>query len=249
LLLADHTESKEYKQIPRKLLSLIYEREYKKFQIAIILTKKIGEKLKPGTKKLLIEGGINISDFDTFNITEKTDKLIIMYAGLLSEVTGVDLLLDMMKNYNNKNVVLKISGKGELVDRVIKAATNDSRIIYLGYLDQASYLQELKSSNILINPRNMKLPQNQNNFPSKVLDYLATGKIVISTYFSGFELFKENFIFFDGDISKLTDIIDDLNLEYSKMAYDYYNRNKEFSKKFDWEGQSKSIVDFINKNM
>ena len=39
----------------------------------------------------------------------------------------------------------------------------------------------MKSSRVLINPRPASLPEHRYNFPSKILEYLAVGRPVIST--------------------------------------------------------------------
>jgi len=64
--------------------------------------------------------------------------------------------------------------------RVEALAGADPRIRYLGFLERDELLERLRRSLVLVNPRPAGRPENRYNFPSKILEYLATGRPVIS---------------------------------------------------------------------
>ena len=69
------------------------------------------------------------------------------------------------------------SGNGEFPTEY-KKYTN---LHFFGNMKYEDYLCLLDSATICLNLRNPNLPENNNNFPSKVLDYFSKGKIVLST--------------------------------------------------------------------
>jgi Glycosyltransferase len=244
LLFADHTEAKEFRSFPRKMMTWTAESEIRKFAYSIILTKKLQKKLNRNCKSLLIQGGVFTEEFKDFELTKQNQKTVFMYAGLLSYVTGVDALLQMIAACKRSDVEFWISGKGALRNEVRAAAEQDERIKFLGFLNEREYSGRLQEAHAFINPRNMALPQNQNNFPSKTLEYLATGKVVISTEFAGYEQFIENFLFYDGSKQAFLKLVDEVAEKYDQISGDFYCRNRKRSLEFDWTRQAKKIMNF-----
>ena len=72
---------------------------------------------------------------------------------------------------------LYISGNGTFPDEYRKY----SNIHFMGNMEYQDYLNLLESVIVCLNLRNPYLPENNNNFPSKILDYLSRQKIVLST--------------------------------------------------------------------
>ena len=105
----------------------------------------------------------------------------LLFSGVLLAANGLPLLLDAFAQVSDPTINLWISGRGEMQSQVEKAARSDSRIRYWGFVDRWELLKIMKSSRVLINPRPASLPEHRYNFPSKILEYLAVGRPVIST--------------------------------------------------------------------
>lgn len=245
LMLADFTEPKEYKNLVRKLLAFLFRLEIRCFEKVIVLSENSKSMIKKKVPMLLMQGGIEHKTFKGFKKLKVNSSIIIMYSGHLSNITGVDIFLNMIKQNKRKDVEFVISGKGPLECDVKELTKYDSRVKFIGYLPDAEYYKILNSAHVLINPRNMEYPQNQNNFPSKVLEYLATGRPIISTKFPGYNLFEKNILFYDGSAEKLNLKIDDVCVNYEILSEKYYLQNRLFAESFDWKNQSKRIIDFI----
>lgn len=190
-----------------------------------------------------MEGGIDEELYDSFvyRSHEEGAPITFMYSGLLNHVTGVNLLLDAMKQVERQDIRLWISGKGELEEAVKTAAEEDDRICYLGHLPYEEYIRKLQEADVLVNPRDMSLPENQNNFPSKIMDYLAAGKVIVSTRFAGWEMFEEN-IFFCGDsVNDIGEYFEHVKerLPEEKIVF---KRNREKAKGFEWSVQLKRLL-------
>ena len=78
-------------------------------------------------------------------------------------------------------------GKGELQDEVLKAAASDHRIIYKGLLDHRGVLAMYEADDVLLNIRITTQVEVPYGFPSKFIEYLATGKCVVTTSFAHVE--------------------------------------------------------------
>ena len=96
-------------------------------------------------------GGINGFVYDYFREkrnSEESDKIVLMYAGTLEKVTGIDMLLKAFAQIEDGDVELWISGKGSMVSLVEQFVEKDDRIKYLGCPSYNEYLDNLKSADI-----------------------------------------------------------------------------------------------------
>lgn len=246
LILADFTDSCEYKSFIRKVLAKITKSRFNKFSHRIVLSSKMYKKLGD-VNTLLLQGGINIDKYKGFEVTyPKNNNINILYSGAIEEVTGIDIFLDAISKINNKNINFIISGRGSLVNKVKDAAKEDKRIKYIGFLEELEFLKTLRESHILINPRNMKLDQNNNNFPSKILEYLATGKPIISTKFAGYEIFKEYIEFIDSEAQSLADSITQMISDYDYIKNEIFIKNRAYAMNYDWKIQVEKIEEFMS---
>ncbi len=254
LILADYSGTDSYQSIVRKLYAKLQLRTMRQFDCVIGLSGHLQKDLLPSQKFLLMEGGIDRRFFDLLENTGEsaTEKGLsaqakerhttLVYSGLLNSVAGIDLLLESMR-YVQRNVTLRITGRGELAQKVVDACQIDPRIEYLGLVPEEQYTEVLKGADILINPRNMHLPENRNNFPSKVMDYLASGHHVISTRFAGYEKFAEMITFCESDAQSLADAIHQAIDGTGRNEAERYQQQREFAKQFLWETQIKRILD------
>jgi glycosyltransferase involved in cell wall biosynthesis len=244
LIVADHSEYYEYHNPIRKFLAYKYSRDYFKFDYLVFLSKRLKDKYNLENSFLMV-GGINNAKYNNFLPTTIKDELIILYSGILSKITGIDIYLKTIKLIKDKEIRFVFSGKGEMEDFLIERSREDSRIEYIGFLEEKEYLLLLNKANVLINPRNMNLPQNQNNFPSKILEYLATGKVIMSTKFPNYQEFKKNIFFCEANAQSIADKIDFVVKNYNNIYKNQYVINRREAHKYDWAIQSKKIEQLI----
>lgn len=106
----------------------------------------------------------------------------ILYAGGLSAAYGVDRLVEAVLGLEDKILVrLKLFGRGDQEDRVRELSATNSRIFYGGFVEKATLLPELRDADLLINPRPTTETFARLSFPSKLIEYLATAKPVLTT--------------------------------------------------------------------
>ena len=245
LILADHTPPSDCKNRVRSMMAKNDEKELLSFNYAVLLSQNAIRFVRQDCKYQIIEGGLDLCAYKNIAEPQRTDdrKLRFMYAGTMEMVTGVDRLLAAFSTVN-ADCELVITGKGSLSNLVQQKAKQDPRILFRGYVSDEEYMNLLNSSDVLINPRNMDMIENQNNFPSKVLEYLASGRRTISTKFPGWERFKDNFIFYDNGIKELTELMEREILN-SDDAKSYYVKNREKANEYDWHHQVKRICSLV----
>lgn len=241
LILADFSDSCSYKNLILKIYAWVCKQDIRTYDNVVGLSKNVNRFLKNKQKFICIQGGIDTKLYKDVSPTPSSEPLRIMYSGNLSNVTGVDILIESFKNFNNKNVELIITGRGDLQEFVENSISD--KIKYYGSVPYEEYLRLLNSANILVNPRNMDLKENENNFPSKVFEYLAVGKVVVSTKFIGWEDFKDNFYFCDSTIESLTESLNIAIKQYEEKYDFYFTKNTKKAFEYDWDNQAKKIID------
>ena len=237
LIVADYTGRSEQKNMIRKILADIIKREFNYYTKTVILSPGIKRYLRSDCNSLLINGCIRWENFEKIRPAEIQNGLInIVYTGGFSYVVGTDLMIEAFKKIDDPNIRLILCGQGgDLKDRARKANKEDSRISYKGFLSRPEYYCMLEKANILINPRNMNYEQNLSNFPSKVLEYIAAGRYVISTKFVGWEKYCNEMIFTRSDVDSLAmnirKYLDEVKINPNK----YYVHNRNLARTLDWD--------------
>lgn len=243
VIMADYSESISYHSISGKIYARLQLWSMRQFDMVIGLSGNIEDKLRKRQRFVLMEGGIDEKLYDAFAYRphKEGDPITFMYSGLLNHVTGINLLLDAVRNIERRDIRLLVSGKGELENALKRAAKEDDRICYLGHLPYEEYVEKLQEADVLVNPRDMRLPENQNNFPSKIMDYLAAGKVIISTKFAGWKKFEKNIIFCESSVESLRYGLENVSDNLTDEAAVFYE-NREKARQFEWGGQLKKIL-------
>lgn len=246
LILADYSDAKSYKNVVGKAYASWQLRAIRKYDMVVGLSAWTERLVRKEQPFFLMEGGLNKTVFEAFEEERSAGEVTtILYAGTLEKVTGIDLLLEAFSQINRTDVKLCITGKGSLQQMVDEYAAKDGRIINLGYLEYDEYLDRLGSADILVNPRNMSLPENRNNFPSKVIEYLATGNYVLSTRFSGSEKYEEVIAFCESSVQGIKGALESAITEAQDETESAGMRRREFVEQFLWECQVAKIVRFV----
>lgn len=146
----------------------------------VLLTEQMKDVLGWHTKPYcVVEGFVAEEELKRgASITEKSPK-VVLYSGSLNPTFGIVDLIEAFKNINGNYYRLWICGSGSGIDYVKKQASLDRRILYWGYLgrNKLTYLQQMAT--VMINPRQARGEYNKYSFPSKTLEYIASGKPVI----------------------------------------------------------------------
>lgn len=216
----------------------------------IVINESIIKHYAPGMHYVLIDGGINKQVVSRlFPLKESTSsEYKFVCAGMLWEQNGTRLILNTLKQYPQLNVIIYFAGKGNDVPLIQEAAETDNRIKYVGMLNMDELFKLYEQADVLLN---LRLEEEIDfHFPSKLLEYLSTGKYVISTPIAHAER----------DYGKYLGILRDttpLGLSSKMEEVMSMGKNELFkigsaARRFmlthrTWEQRTEEMLDYINK--
>lgn len=151
----------------------------------VLLTEAMKDPLSIGDRPYTVVEGIGNSEELPLRVESTTEKEIIFYAGTLHRQFGIVELLEAYKLLNRSDVALWICGDGDARDLVEEAANQDDRIRYFGYVTSARVSELRSKATLLINPRNNDGEYTKYSFPSKTMEYMASGIPVVMHRLSG----------------------------------------------------------------
>jgi glycosyltransferase involved in cell wall biosynthesis len=162
-----------------------------------------------------------------------SERVIIMFAGHFDSVRGIDLFLDAVPQLEKEDVALWISGTGRdeekarVRDRIEQI--NDDRITYFGTLPWEEYRKRVVSADILVNFQSPDMPISAYTFPSKLLDFMSAGAVVVSTDMSDLSAELGEELVIDGATAE------DVRLILEETVDSYQNSDLETnSRARDW---------------
>ena len=133
-------------------------------------------KKKPFT---VVEGFVDTA-CDLSDKSSTVEKKIIMYAGALYEKFGIRNLVRAFLLIPG-DYELWLFGKGEMESEIRIAAESDPRIKLWGNVPNKEVLEFERSATVLVNPRFTSNEFTKYSFPSKILEYMSSGRPVLTT--------------------------------------------------------------------
>lgn len=153
----------------------------RRFDKYILLAEKMKDVIPVKRKPYMVMEGIYSG-----TLTIKTDfpqTKAVMYAGGLSEDNGIKHIINGFKVSNADE--LWVCGGGPLEEYVRTEAQNNCRIKYLGMVSVDEVRRLEREAFLLVCVRDNKNPLTMYSFPSKILEYLASGTRVAVSKLDG----------------------------------------------------------------
>ena len=181
----------------------------------VFLTEQANEDYNTENKPFAIMEGI-VQEDDVPMI--QTDEEMCVYAGGLAEKYYVRKLVDSFAAVAKSNEVLYIFGDGECREYVEHMSNKCSSIKYMGTVDNQTVLKYEKAARLLINPRPNIGAYTKYSFPSKLIEYMASGTPALVNRLDGVpeEYYDQLFLFsgngenaYQETVRKLLDMEDD----------------------------------------
>lgn len=151
---------------------------------AAIICDAIKTRYLSNNKTMLLDGGITdevknrLFPLERISTNERT---IFIMAGGLSDYNGVTWILDAMKLNKNPNIEVRFAGDGVKKEEIRKSSETDCRIKYLGSLSHDDLFLQYQESDCILNTRVTGEIDTSLYFPSKFLEALAVGRMVLSS--------------------------------------------------------------------
>lgn len=108
----------------------------------------------------------------------------ILYAGGLNKAYGVDKLIEAISLLKSPRLRLSLFGAGDQVANLRRRAKDDERFSFGGFVSDDELVPALLNADVLVNPRPADEAFAILSFPSKLVEYLASGTPVLTTRIS-----------------------------------------------------------------
>jgi len=215
---------KVYNEITSKILS--------NFDGYILLTEQMNEIVNPRRKPYMImEGLVNIDlKLSDNSLENKQSVRILIYAGGLFEKYGIKKLIDSFMLIEGKDLRLHIYGSGEMVKNMAVYMNLDSRIVYKGNVPNQIVVDDLQTATLLINPRPSNEELSKYSFPSKNMEYMASGTPLVTTLLPGMPeaYFPYVYLFNDESVNGMRRTLEFLLSKTKEELHEFGNKSKEF---------------------
>lgn len=198
-----------YKRATQKKINILVE----KVDFYILLSEYMLEKLPVGNKPYCIIEGIYNDQIDSsFKLEKNKKNKTLLYSGSLAKRFGIVEMISAFTATSDSNFRLVICGSGECEVDVINASRKDPRIEFLGIIHRNKVLELQRCADLLINPRQPDSEYTKYSFPSKIIEYFASGTPTLMFPLPGIpiEYYQYCYLFSDNNI-------DNMSMEISKL--------------------------------
>jgi len=205
---------------------------------------------------LRLEGGVSDETLERTRSAPKKDMadgtFTIVAAGTLTEANGIREILEAFSVLTGDFYRLLVAGDGPLRREVENAAAHDCRIQYLGYLQFKDVLDLYTHASVLVCMRMTKKLNTKYFFPSKVMEYLASGVLVVSTCTGHLEEEYKGLLYLlrDETAEGLADLLRQIaqsdpeeRRERARKAADFMAHCKT------WDAQGRRVANYIRKQV
>ena len=169
----------------------------------MLLTKHMTEPMQVKNRPYIVVEGI-VGQQISQSPVEHAGSKKITYAGTLNEAFGIRNLLDAFMMFDEADVSLELYGNGDMKDEITRLSKLDKRIHYHGVVSADLAAQELRASDVLVNPRLNNEEYTKYSFPSKTLEYLNSGNAVVAYMLDGMPENYRDFLYVPADDSAET---------------------------------------------
>lgn len=237
------------KRIINKLTTKINRQLEDKFDGYVFITQAMSNLINRNQKPyIVVEGMISEDNVDSTIYYEKKSPKIIMYAGTLHEKFGIKKMVDAFIKAELQECELWVYGMGDYAQSLNKIAEKYSNVKYKGSVSKSEILDLEKKATLLVNPRPSKEKFTEYSFPSKTLEYMASGTPLLTTKLRGIPNEYDNYLYYFFDES--TESIANRLKEIMCYPPDMLNKFGDNAKRFVLENknytvQTKKIYDFL----
>lgn len=185
---------------------------------------------------IIVEGMVDI-DMGKKSISEqkKYSKKVCMYAGILDRKYGIEMLVKGFDKANIPDSELHIYGDGEYKDELLEICKKKSNIKYFGLKPNSYIVKEQQKATLLVNPRPSDEEFTKYSFPSKNMEYMASGTPALMTRLPGMPEEYLEYVYIledesiDGMAEKMKEILNlskEENMEKGRKAKEYVLKKK-----------------------
>lgn len=163
-----------FRTIAKKIDQIIINWCLKKSDSYTILCEQMVERLPIQNKRTVMVEGIFRDKISIDNI-QKDEHKVIMYTGVLHRNKGIENLVKAFEMIKGEDYRLWIRGYGDYADEIIEKSKKDKRIVFFEPMSHAQLIELEQKATVMVNPTQPFWDFTKFFFPSKTMEYLASG--------------------------------------------------------------------------
>lgn len=171
-----------------RMLRLVHAANVAQIDAFVILTEAMAEALNLGEARphIVMEGIVDATlEASPGEPVTRSTTPMVLYAGALRREYGVADLVEGMRAWDHPGATLVVYGAGDYADELMAEATRDPRIDFRGTAPLEEVLRAEREAWLLVNPRPADREFTRYSFPSKNMEYLASGTATLTTRLPG----------------------------------------------------------------
>ena len=163
----------------------------------VFLTEQMNGEVNMTNKPyIVLEGHANDDMKEKKHMPFDMNAKSVIYAGAIEKIYGIEMLCKAFLDIALPGETLHIYGKGDYSEEVCILAKENKNIVYHGNRPNDEIVEAELNATLLVNPRPTDGEYTKYSFPSKTLEYMASGSPVLSSRLEGIPKEYENYIFF-----------------------------------------------------
>ena len=170
-------------------LKKINNKLFKKIHAFIILTEQMNERVNPkGRPYIVLEGHVDSEAPVPEELTPyevESGKKVVMYAGSLKRIYGIDYLVEGFIKANIPDSELRVYGDGDFREELEALSVKYPNVRYMGIKSNREIVAEEQKASLLVNPRPIAPEYTKYSFPSKNMEYMVSGTPMLTTKLPG----------------------------------------------------------------
>jgi glycosyltransferase involved in cell wall biosynthesis len=167
----------------------------------VLLAPAMKDRLPVGERPWMQLEGIYNPERDSVN-PEKANGKVVLYTGHLARRYGIEDLLKAFHMIDRPDYKLWICGVGDGISIIKEYEAIDERIKYLGTFTREKIISLQKQATLLINPRHKSDDYTKYSFPSKTMEYMASGTPTLMSHLLSIPKEYDEFLhYFEGETS------------------------------------------------
>lgn len=219
------------------------------FDAFVVLTQKMVERIGANRSQCVVIEGISQAQcVKCDSYFHDSNCISILYSGTLAERYGVKNLVNAFMRLCDSRLILLICGDGDSRSYIEAMSRKDSRIRFLGQVDRSESLRLQRGATILVNPRLPGDEYTEYSFPSKIMEYMSSGRPVVMYRLAGIpeEYFEYCFTPSDLSVESLVKCLEDIvGMDISQLNA-FGSRAQEFVFNFkNPSAQAGKLVDLL----
>ncbi len=159
----------------------------RRFKSYLLLTEQMNEVVNPKRRPyIVLEGHSDLAMEKVINSLEgKAEKKVCLYAGSLMRIYGIENLVRGFVQANVPDAELHIYGTGDYTEELKALAQECDNVKYMGTAPNSEIVEAELRATLLVNPRPVGEDYTKYSFPSKNIEYMASGTPTLTTKLPG----------------------------------------------------------------